>query len=172
MSLRWHAFLCGFGSDVLFKIDHLRSISFFCQNAHHDWLTKEYISNWFLVTFFLSYQIQYRGVFHSFRKLYHANGLLKICIINQEYELKRVPYKRKLIDLYVFQKSPYSMLLFWRYSKICNSTPIQIGQFIHLTSLFYRQWTKCIVFMLMPKCNQACNTIHVTWREDKGSYLM
>ena len=35
--------------DVLFTIDHLRSISFFCQNAHHDWLTKEYISNWFLV---------------------------------------------------------------------------------------------------------------------------
>ena len=50
MSLRWCAFLCGFGSDVLFKIDHLRSISFFCQNAHHDWLTKEYISNWFLVS--------------------------------------------------------------------------------------------------------------------------
>ena len=24
------------------------------------------------------------------------------------------------------------MLLFWRYSKICNSIPIQIGQFIHL----------------------------------------
>ena len=51
MSLRWYAFLCGFGSDVLFTIDHLRSISFFCQNAHHDWLTKEYISNWFLVSF-------------------------------------------------------------------------------------------------------------------------
>ena len=65
-------------------------------------------------------------------------------IIYQEYELKSVPYKRKLFDLYVFQKSPYSMLL-WRYSKICNSTQIQIGQFIHLTSLFYRQWTKCIV---------------------------
>ena len=49
MSLRWYAFICGFGSDVLFTIDHLRSISFFWQNAHHDWLTKEYISNWFLV---------------------------------------------------------------------------------------------------------------------------
>ena len=49
MSLRWYAFLCGFGSDVLFTINHLRSISFFCQNAHHNWLTKEYISNWFLV---------------------------------------------------------------------------------------------------------------------------
>ena len=49
MSLRWCAFLCGFGSDVLFTIKHLRSISFFCQNAHHDSLTKEYISNWFLV---------------------------------------------------------------------------------------------------------------------------
>ena len=49
MSLRWYAFLCGFGYDVLFTIDHLRSISFFYQNAHHDWLTKEYISNWFLV---------------------------------------------------------------------------------------------------------------------------
>ena len=34
---------------MLFTIDHLRSISFFCQNAHHDWLTKECISNWFLV---------------------------------------------------------------------------------------------------------------------------
>ena len=41
----------------------------------------------------------------------------------------------------------------------------RIGQFIHLTSLFYRQWTKCIVFMLMPQCNQACNTFHVTWHE-------
>ena len=40
-------------------------------------------------------------------------------------ELKRVPYKRELIYLYVFQKSPYSMLLFWRYSKMCNITPIQ-----------------------------------------------
>ena len=49
VSLRWYAFLCGFGSDVFFTIDHFRSISFFCQNAHHDWLTKEYISNWFLV---------------------------------------------------------------------------------------------------------------------------
>ena len=49
VSLRWYTFLCGFGSDVLFTIYHLRSISFFCQNAHHDWLTKEYISNWFLV---------------------------------------------------------------------------------------------------------------------------
>ena len=51
VSLRWYAFLCGVGSDVLFTIDHLRSISFFCQNAHHDWLTKEYISNWFLVEY-------------------------------------------------------------------------------------------------------------------------
>ena len=49
VSLRWYAFLCGFGSDVLFTIDQLRSISFYCQNEHHDWLTKEYISNWFLV---------------------------------------------------------------------------------------------------------------------------
>ena len=40
---------CGFGSDVLFTADHFRSISSFCQNAYHDWLTKEYISNWFLV---------------------------------------------------------------------------------------------------------------------------
>ena len=71
-------------------------------------------------------------------------------IIYQEYELKRVSYKRELIDLYVFQKSPPSMLLFWRYSKICNSAPIQIGQFMHPTSLFYLQWSKCIVFMLMP----------------------
>ena len=53
MSLRWYAFLCGFGSDVLFKIDHLRSISFFSQNAYHDWLTNEYISTWFLVSIYL-----------------------------------------------------------------------------------------------------------------------
>ena len=39
--------------------------------------------------------------------------------------IKRVTYKRELIDLYVFQKSSYSMLLFWRYSKMCNITPIQ-----------------------------------------------
>ena len=43
--LRWYAFLCGFGSDVPFITDYLRRISFFCQNVHHDWLTKEYISN-------------------------------------------------------------------------------------------------------------------------------
>ena len=49
VSLRWYAFLCGFGSGVLLTIDRLRSISFFWQNAHHDWLTKEYTSNWFLV---------------------------------------------------------------------------------------------------------------------------
>ena len=36
---------------MLFTIHYLRSISFFCQNAHHDWLTKEYISNWFLVNY-------------------------------------------------------------------------------------------------------------------------
>ena len=43
-----------------------------------------------------------------------SKGLLKIglYIIYQEYELKRVAYKRELIDLYVFQKSPHSMLLF------------------------------------------------------------
>ena len=35
-----------------------------------------------------------------------------IYIIYQEYELKRVPNKRELIDLYVFQKSPHFMLLF------------------------------------------------------------
>ena len=34
---------------VFFTIDHLKSISFFCQNAHRDRLTKENISNWFLV---------------------------------------------------------------------------------------------------------------------------
>ena len=38
-------------------------------------------------------------------------GVLNIYIIYQEYELKRVPYKRELIDLYAFQKSPHSMLL-------------------------------------------------------------
>ena len=48
MSLIWYAILCGFGSDVLFTIDLLWKISCFCQNAHHDWLTKEY---WFLVRF-------------------------------------------------------------------------------------------------------------------------
>ena len=49
----WDDFLCGFGSDVLFTIDHLNSISFFSQNAHQDWLTKEYITNWFLVLYCL-----------------------------------------------------------------------------------------------------------------------
>ena len=62
MSLRWYAFLCGFGSDVLFTIDHLRSILFFCQNAHHDWLTKEYISNWFLVKVHHSYTCKRESV--------------------------------------------------------------------------------------------------------------
>ena len=76
---------------------------------------------------------------------------------------KRVPHKRKIIDLYVFQKSLYSMYSFLRYIKICNTTPIQVGRFMHLTSLVFGQCSKCIVFMLMPKCNQACITVHITW---------
>ena len=48
---------------------------------------------------------------------------LKVYIIYHKYESKWVPHKRELIDLYVFQKSQYSVLLFWRYNKICNSTP-------------------------------------------------
>ena len=52
-------FVVVFGSDVVFTIDHLGSISFFCQNAHHDWLTKDYISNWFLV-FSHIYQNKYK----------------------------------------------------------------------------------------------------------------
>ena len=43
--------------------------------------------------------------------------------------------------------------------------PIQVGWFRHLIPLDYRQCPKCIVFMLMPLCNQACNTAHVTWYE-------
>ena len=52
-----------------------------------------------------------------------CKGFLKMYIIYQEYELKRVLCKRELIDLYVFQTSPHSMLLFWRYSKICIQYP-------------------------------------------------
>ena len=76
VSLRWYAFICGFGSDVLFTIDHLRSISFFCQNAHHDWLTKEYISNWFLVLHGRNWKItdnQVKEVLSS--KFYFGRGL-------------------------------------------------------------------------------------------------
>ena len=47
-----------------------------------------------------------------------------IYIIYPKYKSKRVPHKRGLIHLYVFQKSMYSMLLFWRYINICNSYPI------------------------------------------------
>ena len=53
-------FFVVFGSDVFFTIDHLRSISFFCENTHHDWLTKEYISNWFLVFFWIKIKGKYR----------------------------------------------------------------------------------------------------------------
>ena len=101
-----------------------------------------------------------------------CKGFLKMYIIYQEYELKRIPYKRELFDLYVFQKSPHSMLLFWRYSKICNSTPIQIGQFMHPTSLFYWQWSKCIVFMLMPCATKRVKLSMLHGMKDKGSYLM
>ena len=37
--------------------------------------------------------------------------------------VKKVPHKGELNDFYLFQKSLYSMLLFQRYIKICNSTP-------------------------------------------------
>ena len=40
--------VCFFGSDMLFTSDYL-SISFFCQSAYYDWLTKDNISHWFLV---------------------------------------------------------------------------------------------------------------------------
>ena len=90
--------------------------------------------------------------------------LLKIYIICQECELKRILYKRELIGLYVFQKSPYSMLLFWRYSKICNITQSRIGQFINLTSLFYRQWTKCIVFMLIVQPSVQHYSCYMAWK--------
>ena len=49
VSLRWYAFLCGFASDAPFTTDYFRSTSFFSENAHHDWLTKENISKWFPV---------------------------------------------------------------------------------------------------------------------------
>ena len=51
-------------------------------------------------------------------------------IIYQKYGSKRVPHKRELIGLHVFQKSLYSMCFFRRYIKICNSTPIQVERFI------------------------------------------
>ena len=49
MSLRWYAFLCCLGSDMFFIIDHLRSISIFCQKAHHRSLTNESTSFCFTV---------------------------------------------------------------------------------------------------------------------------
>ena len=49
--------------------------------------------------------------------------LFEICVIYQKYESKRISHKRKLIDLYAFQKPLYSKILFWRYIEICNSTP-------------------------------------------------
>ena len=86
MSLRWYAFLCGFGSDVLFKINHFRSISFFCQNAHHDWLTKEYISNWFLVLRGWTWREgeEGRGLFRECHPSPNEQSLLELQLWTQE----------------------------------------------------------------------------------------
>ena len=51
VSLRWYVLLFGLGSDMLFIIDHLRSISNFCQKAHQYWLSKEDISFCFTMLF-------------------------------------------------------------------------------------------------------------------------
>ena len=71
------------------------------------------ISNqfWTYIFLFLSNSIQ-RSFFIVSENDVMQRTLEEIYIIYQEYELKRVPYKRELIDLYVFQKSPHSMLLF------------------------------------------------------------
>ena len=57
-------------------------------------------------------------------------------------------------------------------AKYGDSTPIQIGQFMHPTSLFYWQWSKCIVFyanvVVQPSvqhysCYMAWKTKDHTW---------
>ena len=67
-----------------------------------------------------------------------CKGLLKIYIIYQEYELKRVPYKRELI--YMYSKN-HRIPCFYSgdITKYVTLPQSRIGQFIHLTSLFYRQ---------------------------------
>ena len=64
---------------MLFTIDHLRSISFFCQNAHHDWVTKDYISNWFLVDaiFKLFNQNQLPKLFEFIVYIFRAKPLIQ-----------------------------------------------------------------------------------------------
>ena len=72
--------------------------------------------------------------------------------------LIRIP---KIIVLHVFvpQFCPGDTL---RYVTVPR---IQIESFLHLTSRFFRQCPKCIVFMLVTLCNQECNSVHVTWCE-------
>ena len=124
------------------------------------------ISNkfWTYIVLILPNSIQ-RSFFIVFRKQYHAKNSWRY-IIYQEYELKRVPYKRELIDLHVFQKSLYSMLLFWRYSKICNSIPIQIGQFIHLTSSILQAVNKmhCLYANAVVQPNVQHYSCYMAWK--------
>ena len=83
---------------------------------------------WTYIFLILPKSIQ-RRFFHIFRKLYHANDSWRYILFIKNMHQKRVLHKRKLTDLNKFQKSLYFMLLFWRYSKICNSTPNLINNF-------------------------------------------
>ena len=93
-----------------------------------------------------------------------CKGPLKIYNIYQEYESKRKTHKRESIDLYVFQKPLYFMLLLWIYSKICNSTPNPSWTIFasHFSILQAVPKMHCLYASAIVQ--PACNTTHVTWQ--------
>ena len=100
---------------------------------------------------------------HIFGKQYHVNNSFKYKLFIKNMSQKE--YHTREDWLIHIPKIIVFHGLFQRYIEICNSTLIQVGSFLHLTSLIFRQCPKCIVVILMPKCNQVFNTVHATWHE-------
>ena len=97
---------------------------------------KQNIFNEFWTYIFYPTKINTNEVFSYFWKTISCKSLLHIYFTIQEYKSKRLSHKRKLTDSYLFQKSLNSTLLFRRYIKICNSTPIKVRQYApHLSTL-------------------------------------
>ena len=84
------------------------------------------IMKWNIVNQFWTYifLILPKSIQRRFFHMIPCKWLLKIHIIYHEYESKRVPHTQKKINWFIYiSKITLFPLLFWRYSKLCNSTP-------------------------------------------------